>query len=178
MTLSQFKPEPISKQIRRVWRENRGNWLLAVGLLVSLLAWLVGYFNLIPEIEAVDHPNLGTTLIGGSTLTVDIVGCESDKGKVIAMLYDGRGFNDSSIPLRMQSLTIEDQRAHWDVHNLSYGSYAVYAFQDLDNNEVVDPKSERQGISFADTEQGKPVNYAAAAFDFSPQQKSIKFELH
>lgn len=180
MPNSERKPESLIKQISRVWHENRGNWLLGVGLLVSLLGWLVGYLNLIPEIEAVDRPIAGSLLIGGNTLTVDIVGCVSDEGKVIAMLYDGRGFSDSSISLRMEALDISKGHARWEIHNLGYGSYAVYAFQDLDGNEIVDPKTERQGISIT---PGPPprstdFNYANAAFDFSPQQKSIQLELH
>lgn len=174
-----FKPEPLVKQFRRVWRENRGNWLLCVGILVSLMGCLVGYFDLIPEIEAVDRPNFGSTLIGGKTLMVEITGCASDEGQVIVMLYDGRGFTDSSVPLRLESVPINDQRALWDVHNLSYGSYAVYAFQDLDGNDVVDPQTEPQGISIqVEPPQGSTVfKYADAAFDFSPEQKSVRVEL-
>lgn len=173
------KKETLAKQIRRVWSENRGNWLLAVGILVSLLGWLVGYFNLIPEIDAVDRPSQGTMLVGGNTLTVDITGCPSDDGKVVAMLYDGRGFNDASISLRMIALDIVDGSAHWELHDLSYGAYAVYAFHDLDGNELVDPKKERQGISINPdlVPPPKVFSYANAAFDFSPQLKNIKIEL-
>ncbi len=179
MPHTEYKPEPLTRQIGRLWRDNRGNWLLAVGLLVSLLGWLVGYFDMIPEIEAVDTPNFTTTLIGGNTLTVEISDCASDDGKVIAMLYDGRGFSESSISLRMEELPIVDRKARWEIHNLSYGTYAVYAFQDLDGNEIVDPKVERQGVSLLrEPSPGETVfNYASAAFDFSPQQKSIEVQL-
>lgn len=173
-----YKPEPLSKQFRRVWRENRGNWLLGIGLLVSLLGCMVGYFDLIPEIDAIDRPNFNS-MLGGATLTVEISGCANDEGQVIAMLYDGRGFTESSVPLRLESVPILDQRARWDIHNLGYGSYAIYAFQDLDGNEVVDPKTERQGISISqEPSEGSAIfKYADAAFDFSPQQKSVSIEL-
>ena len=179
MPRSQYKTESLFQQVRRIWRENRGNWLLGVALLVSLFGCLVGYFDLIPVIETVDGPNSVSPLIGGSTLIVEISGCESDEGKVVAMLYDGRGFNDSSIPLRLEALPISDGRARWNIHNLSYGSYAIYAFQDLDDNEVVDPKKERQGISLKQPlpPESTGFNYAAAAFDFMPQQKIIHVEL-
>ena len=179
MPQTSYKPDPLSKQIRRIWRENGGNWLLAVAVLVSMLAWLVGYFDLIPVIETVDQPNFASPLLGGATLMVDISGCASDEGKVVAMLYDGRGFNDSSVPLRMEALPIAEGRAHWDVHNLSYGSYAIYAFQDLDGNEIVDPKKERQGISLMQPTppDSTGFNYSAAAFDFMPQQRIVQVEL-
>ncbi len=129
MPYSDLKPENASVPFGRVWRENRGNWLLAVGIAASLLGCLVGYFNLIPEIEAIDVPNSPATFVSGNTLTVDISGCASDEGKVIAMLYDGRGFNDSSVPLRLEALEISHKQARWEIHNISYGSYAVYAFK-------------------------------------------------
>ncbi len=179
MPNKEFKPESYPQLMRRAWRENRGNWLLTVGLVVSVLASIVGYFDLIPHIEAVDLPNTNVAVSGGNTLIVEISGCASDEGKVVAMLYDGRTFKDSSVPLRMEALEIREGVAIWRVHNLSFGSYAVYAFQDLDNNEVVDPTKERQGVSLnTDTPQGPSgFNYAAAAFDFSPNQKSVAVEL-
>ncbi len=127
-----FSTGTLSKQISRAWRQNRGNLLLGVAVVVSLFGWLVGYFDLIPVIETVDQPNLSSPLIGGATLMVEILDVHPIRGKVVTMLYDGRGFNDSSVPLRLEALPITDGRARWDIHNLSYGSYAVYAFQDLD----------------------------------------------
>lgn len=179
MSQPQRKTKPLIQQVRRIWRENRGNWLMGVAVLVSLLGCLIGYFDLIPVIDTVDSPNLSSPLIGGATLVVEISGSASDEGQVVAMLYDGRGFNESSVPLRMETLPITDGRARWDVHNLSYGTYAVYAFQDLDDNEIVDPKKERQGISLTQPlpPESSDFNYAAAAFEFMPQQKIVHVEL-
>ncbi len=42
--------------LQRAWQENHGNFLLVVGIIVSVLAWTIGYFQLIPDIRATSRP--------------------------------------------------------------------------------------------------------------------------
>ncbi|MCC6510467.1 MAG: DUF2141 domain-containing protein [Pirellulaceae bacterium] len=181
MPSTEFKQEPVWHQMLRVWRENRGNWLLLTGLLVSVLAWAIGYFRLIPEVT-VRRPSSPTYTLGVKALTVEITGCKSDQGRVIAMLYDAESFNETSVALRMEELEIVDQQAQWVIHNLPYARYAIYAFQDLDSNDTVDPTTEPQGLSTGDndspaTSTSTEINYSNAAFEFSPQHPSVQVEL-
>ncbi len=151
MSNSSFSKETKLKQLSTVWHENKGNWLLATAVLVSLCAWAVGYFDLIPDFRSVSRLPPSGIVVGGKTLTVNVVGCASDKGQVVAMLYSGENFTEDSIPIRIQNLEILDGEATWQVYNLPYGKYAVYAFHDIDTNDTVDPSSEHQGLS-----QGTP----------------------
>jgi uncharacterized protein (DUF2141 family) len=180
-----FKKEPALEHLLRIWKENRGNWLVATGILVSLLAWAVGYFDLIPEITASKRPNMPSLVLSGKTLMVHVVGCSSNEGQVIAMLYNGDSFNENSVPLRIETLNIHEQNALWLVHNLSYGHYAVYAFHDVDANDMVDPARERQGLSVGTAAQSDearsdnaPVDYSEAAFEFTLGKHEVTVNLH
>lgn len=179
-----FKNAPSLKQLIHAWQENYGNWLLAIGLAVSLLTWSIGYFDMIPEIRAVRRPSRAAPVFNGRSLMVHVVDCASDEGKVVAMLYNGDGFDETSIPLRVESLPIDKQNAFWSIHNLPFGRYAVYAFHDVDGDDTVDPARERQGLSFRtdpesenDASASPATPYSKAVFDFEPDRRDVTIQL-
>lgn len=180
MPQSDFKREPEVARLGRVWRENRGNWLLAAGVIVSLLAWAVGYFDLIPTITTrASRPSPPLLMTTGKTLIVRITGCESDEGQVVAMLYSGSNFNESATAMRVELLKIQDGQAVWPVHNLPFGRYAVVAFHDVNGDEVLQPGVERQGPvgragPQADDER---LTYSDLIFQFTQDQQEVLIEL-
>lgn len=180
MSQSDFKREPEAARLARVWRENKGNWLLATGVIVSVLAWAVGYFNLIPDITAGPSKLSSPSLIAtGNTLIVRVTGCESDQGQVVAMLYAGESFNESATAMRVELLEIQDQEAIWRAHNLPLGSYAVVAFHDVNSDETLQPGIERQGPVGRSGQRadGKPLTYADLIFKFAQDQQEVLIQL-
>lgn len=184
MPQSDFKKEPTHARLKRIWFENYGNWLLATGLVVSLLAWSVGYFELYPEITAVRRTNTPSLMATGRTLVVHITGCQSDEGQIVAMLYDAEHFSADSTAIRVELLAIENGKATWPIHNLQFGSYIVLAFQDLDGDEQLDLGIERQGISrraaaphpLAPASDATPAAFEAA-FHFNQDGEEVTVEL-
>lgn len=184
MPSSDFKKEPSTVRLRRIWHENKGNWLLVTGVVVSLLAWSIGYFDLIPEITAIRHTAQPPTLLAtGRTLIVHITGCESDEGQVVAMLYEAEHFTAESVAARVELLRIENRQALWPIHNLQFGNYIVLAFHDLNADEQFDPKTERQGISRRPSQPHPLAPDAAlsptseAAFTFNDDKEEITVQL-
>jgi hypothetical protein len=177
-----FKKERQGVRLARVWRENKGNWLLATGLIVSLLAWAVGYFDLIPTITASSsgaRPTVPGFMATGNTLIVHVTGCESDEGQVVAMLYAGKSFNKASTPLRVELLPIEEGEASWQIHNLPFGSYAVVAFHDANFDEVLQAGIERQGPIGRSGKGpgGKALSYSDLVFPFTTDGEEILIQL-
>lgn len=176
-----FKKEPEGIRLARAWRENKGNWLLATGLIVSLLAWAVGYFDLIPNITASGgiKPSVPGFMVTGNTLIVRITGCESDEGQVVAMLYAGESFNESATAIRIEFLSIEDRQAEWRVHNLPFGEYAIVAFHDANSDETLQAGIERQGPIGRSGKGpgGKPLSYSDLVFRFSEDQQEVLIPL-
>lgn len=142
-----FKKHADPTRWQKIWHENYGNWLLSIGLVVSVVAWSVGYFDLIPEVTANPRGNVSSILATGSTLLVRVTGSPSDQGKVVVMLYHAENFNSDSVALRVEALEISNREALWRVHNIRFGRYIVIAFHDVDANEQFARGVERQGIS-------------------------------
>lgn len=181
----EFNKEPALRQMHRAWGENRGSWLVAIGVAIGLLACAVGYLDLIPEITITRRTGKASLVLGGRSLLVHFVGCASDEGQVVAMLYDGESFNEDSVPIRIDTLRIEEQSATWSIHNLPHGRYAVYAFHDIDANDLVNPGQEPQGLSVDPKRLTEPasvsssaIDYSHAAFDFTVNQQVVTVELH
>lgn len=180
MVQHDFKREPEGARLARAWNENRGNWLLATGVIVSLIAWAVGYFRLIPDVTAprlrTSIPSLMTT---GNTLVVKITGCQSDEGQVVGMLYAGESFSEAATALRVELLRIEDRQAVWHIHNLPFGAYAVVAFHDLNSDESLQGGIERQGPVGRNGQgaAGKPLTYADLIFQFKEDQQEVLIQL-
>lgn len=180
MPHNEFKREPETARLARVWQENKGNWLVATGLVVSLLAWAVGYFDLIPHISAGPSKNSSASLMAtGHTLIVRVTGCESDQGQVVAMLYAGETFGESATALRVELLKIRDQTAVWHNHNLPFGSYAVVAFHDVNSDEMLQPGVERQGplTRLGPHADDEPLTYSDMIFQFAHDQQKVAIEL-
>ena len=187
MPTSDFKREPMLRRIKSIWNENNGNWLLVTSLAVSLLAWSVGYFDLIPEISTRGPSNAASSgpflIAAGRTLNVKVIGCESDEGTVVAMLFAADRFDVNSVPLRVETLEIKQLQATWAIHNLTYGAYVVVAFHDLNGDDQFNPDSERQGFSRRSgslrsaTTDGRTVEVSDAAFNFDQDQQEVVVEL-
>ncbi len=166
--------------LQRAWQENHGNFLLVVGIIVSVLAWTIGYFQLIPDIRATSRPYSQSIFSTGHTLLVLVDNCASDEGHVMAMLYDAQGFNETATPLRIEELQIQLGQAEWRVHNLPYGNYVVLAFHDENGNDQIDV-GERQGLSHnpdlpvePDLETGRALTKVSTfAFDGPDKQISV-----
>lgn len=180
----EFKKEPALLQMQRVWKENRGNWLLAISVGICLSTCAVGYLDLIPEITATKRLGRPSTVLGGRSLLVHVVGCASNEGQVVAMLYEGESFDEDSLPIRIETLHIEEEKAVWSIHNVPYGRYAVYAFHDIDGNDQVKPGHELQGLSIdpkpyarAARDRSSKIDYSHAAFDFTASRQEVTVEL-
>ena len=183
MPFTDFKKEPTAARAKRIWLENKGNWLLATGVIVSILAWTVGYFDLIPDITAVRRPSTQPLLATGRSLIVRVTGCESDAGQVVAMLYDAEHFAADSVPIRVELLRIEKQQAVWPIHNLHFGTYVVLAFHDVNGDEQFNAETERQGISHREAKPHPLIPSSAltpnfeAAFEFDEDKEEVIVEL-
>lgn len=147
MPTKDFKKEPTLDRLKRIWNENHGNWLLATCVVVSILGWSIGYFDLIPEVTAVKRPSNPSLLATGRSLIVTVVGCQSDEGQVVTMLYNADQFGPESVPIRADMLPVEDQQSVWSIHNLQFGAYVVFAFHDVNSDDELTPATERQGFS-------------------------------
>jgi len=167
----------------RMWRENKVNWLVGIALIVTSLASIVGYFDLIPEVSTNARAPAATFFPSGYTLTVKIRNCPSDQGHVMVMLYDGVTFNENSTALRVGSVPISGGQAEWVVHNLPLGKYSVVAFHDLNANEAFNPESERQGYSMdkvSDSNAEPPssdFSLKDTVFDFTTDLPSVTINL-
>ena len=182
MPPNDFKQRSSSERFKQIWIENKGNWLVATGLVVSILAWSIGYFDLIPEVTAVRRSGTLSLLATGKSLIVRIAGCASDEGRVVAMLYDAENFSANSVATRIVALPIEHRAASWSIHNLQFGVYVVFAFHDVDDNEVLDPQKERQGFSRHPTDTDPLVTLdqpalSQFAFRFDEDDEEIVVQL-
>ena len=169
MVSKDLKTESAFAQGIRVWRENKGNWLLATAVVVAFLAGVVGYFDLMPVITATARSSPQSVLATGNTLTAQITGCISDEGNVVAMLYEAETFGESATPVRMGSVPIGGQQAVWKTHNLGYGNYVIFAFQDINEDGQLGP-GEPQGISQNPKATSAPIPASTAAPDSPTDQ--------
>lgn len=172
-----FKRESLLTQSKRIWRENHGNWLLVTGLAVSAMAWVMGFYGLIPEISEArrQYPASG---MPGKSLMVVITGCRSDAGQVVARLYDADSFGKDVEPLRSDALEIHRRAANWSIQNLPYGKYAAYAFQDIDGNGMCSPDLEPQGMTISHDPNGDgEISFANFAFEFTPTNTAVSVDL-
>jgi len=182
MPYHDFKKEPEVARLSRVWRENKGNWLLVTGVIVGLLACVIGYFDLIPNITATstnNKPSPPGFMATGTTLVVHIAGCESDQGQVVAMLYSGVSFDESSTAMRVELLKIHNREAVWAIHNLPLGPYAIVAFHDVNSDDVLQAGIERQG-PIGRSGKGptdKPLTYSDLVFQFDQDRQEVRIEL-
>ena len=184
---SDFKREPVLRRLRTIWVENKGNWLLATVLIVSLLGWSVGYFDLIPDIRAKSRSSANYSsqnlLATGRTLIVKVTGCASNEGRVVGMIFNAESFDADAVPLRVQTHDIVQLHATWTIHNLQFGSYIAFAFHDVNGDDRLTPDTERQGLSrlpqsaSAVSEEEKTTGRSAAVFEFDEDKEEVIIEL-
>jgi len=102
-----------------------------------------------------------------STLTVEIVNLESNKGDVIVALLDK---NEEDI--MDQSSKIEDNKCTFIFHDLKNGEYAIRFFHDENQNEELDTNFlgiPKEGFGFSNDAMGRfgPKDFSEWLFDVS-----------
>jgi uncharacterized protein (DUF2141 family) len=118
---------------------------------------------------------------GDLTVTVDNV--RSDRGAILAALYDSEA---SFMKQPLARATFKVKAANGDVqyvfHDLPAGKYALAAFHDenengqLDKNFIGIPK---EGYGFSNSMGGaRPPGFTQAAFEFDGTTQSITISLH
>ncbi|MFO1062579.1 MAG: DUF2141 domain-containing protein [Pirellulales bacterium] len=178
--------------LKKSWGGNHGNLLVGMACCVMLLAWSVGYFQLIPEITITDssnQPRVGPKPTS-AVLNIEITGFVSKNGLCSIALHDLNGTATPALPIRNVALEITDENVLWSVSNLPFGKYAVIAFQDTNKDGILSlapgDAGEPRGISGsrdakspADDRSDPAKNLLeAASFEFSQNGQRVLIELH
>jgi len=128
--------------VRNVWRENNGGWLLVVGVTASVLLGVLWRWELIPDIAistAPQKPLLSQTITRqNSILVAQIMAPQGESGtKGLILLF--RPENDPQQPPAFQQLFQLDESGMTTVLMvLPPGTYSVFAFLDKNNNGQLD----------------------------------------
>ena len=120
---------------------------------------------------------------GTITLTVEILGLESDKGSVAVALFDSaESFDRRTAAVASEVLAPQEGRATWSVTDLPAGIYAVAVFHDLNENGELDrttlgPPAEPYGFSNDARGTFGPPKFGNAAIELSPGPHTLKIRL-
>ncbi|MCG8330916.1 MAG: DUF2141 domain-containing protein [Chitinophagales bacterium] len=119
-----------------------------------------------------------------ATLNVQINNCRSSKGKVLIAVYNSKALFDEMedgvagkiMPARKK----EDIHLHFK--DLAYGTYAVAAYHDLNDNGRLDKNllgipTEPYGFSNNPTVKWEPPTYDDALFNLKQESESLQITL-
>lgn len=117
-------------------------------------------------------------------LNVDIDNCRSSKGKILIAVYNSEaqfdemedGVAGKIIPAK------KGENLHLHFRDLAYGTYAVAAYHDLNDNGKLDKNllgipTEPYGFSNNPTIKWEPPTYDDASFDLQQESKSLQIIL-
>ena len=120
---------------------------------------------------------------GTITLTVEVLGLESDEGSVALAIFDSsRSFDERTGAVAAETVAPTDGRATWSVEDLPAGRYAVAVFHDLNDNGELDrttlgPPSEPYGFSNDARATFGPPKFGAAAIELPPGQHTLRIRV-
>lgn len=121
---------------------------------------------------------------GGTTsLTIEILGIESNEGSVAVALFDSpESFDQRTGAVASETVVPQDKRASWSVASLPAGIYAVAVFHDLNDNGELDrttlgPPAEPYGFSNNARGTFGPPRFDNAAVQLPPGQHTIQIRL-
>ncbi len=114
-------------------------------------------------------------------LTVELEGIKKDKGQIVFLLFDqSDGFPREVDKAKAKGIVLNfDETASYTFKNLSYGTYSVAVFQDLDKNLEIDsnligmPK-EPVGASNMNS-MGRP-NFEKCSFELKEASQTIRLQ--
>lgn len=139
--------------------------LSGLGLAVAFL-----HVFLTPSLHAQSTASPGT-------LTVEIVGLDSDDGTVQIALNDETNYEGEG-NVRAASLPIDDGTAHWTVPDVSPGTYVVRLYHDANGNGELDTNMfgvPQEAFGFSNDARGRfgPPDFDEAAFTLPSDALSI-----
>ncbi len=116
-------------------------------------------------------------------LTIEILGLESDKGKlVVALLDTAEGFEADAKPMRDERVSIKSGRGDVTLKAVPYGHYAAKIFHDENANEELDTNFvgfPKESFGFSNDAMGKfgPPSFEQAKFAVSKPKLTIQINM-
>lgn len=120
---------------------------------------------------------------GTASLTIEVLGLESEEGSVAVALFDSaEAFDQRTAAVASQTLAPRDGRATWSFADLPIGVYAVAVFHDLNDNGELDrttlgPPAEPYGFSNDARGTFGPPKFGNAAIELSPGPHTIQIQV-
>ena len=117
-----------------------------------------------------------------SPLVIRLSGLRS-AGKIrVAVFDDPDTFPDRNKATRRTSAEVDDSNVELTIDGLPAGRYAVAAFQDLNGDAILNKSGfgvPREPYGFSKNARGRfgPPSFAAAAFDFSSENRTVDISL-
>lgn len=153
-----------------------GSRVFSAVLLLSCLACATRSTAPVDVTDSIQHE-------GTVTLTVEILGLESDEGSVALALFDSaESFDGQAAAVASQTVAPMDGGATWRLTDLPAGLYAVAAFHDLNDNGELDrsalgPPSEPYGFSNDARGTFGPPRFDKAAIELLSGQHTIRIRV-
>jgi len=125
-----------------------------------------------------------TTAALGGTLTVDVQGVPDSQGSVRAALFDGpSGFPSKKAAKAFTSAKAAQGRIELSFADLPAGRYAIVAFQDSNDNKVLDRNflgKPTEGLGFSNGAKPNfgPPPFENAAFAFDGKMQTVTIRLN
>ena len=120
---------------------------------------------------------------GTVTLTVEILGLESNQGSVAVAVFDSAAsFDQRTDAVASQTVVPTDGSATWSVADLPAGIYAVAVYHDLNDNGELDrttlgPPAEPYGFSNDARRIFGPPGFDTAAIELPPGRHTIRIRV-
>lgn len=118
---------------------------------------------------------------GTGRLVVEVVGFESDDGRLMASLFASES-SWMKVPVQSQSLPITAGRAGWVLEDVAFGEYAVSVVHDENDNGQLDTglmriPTEAYGFSNQAEAMFGPASWEDAVFHHRSGTTRIRIEL-
>jgi len=124
-----------------------------------------------------------TEIEGTASLTVEVLGLESNEGSVALALFDSlETFEQRTAAVASGIVAPQEGRAIWSVADLPAGIYAVAVFHDLNDNGELDratlgPPAEPYGFSNDARGMFGPPRFENVAIEVPPGRHTIEIRL-
>jgi uncharacterized protein (DUF2141 family) len=121
--------------------------------------------------------------VGTITLTVEVVGLDSDQGSVALAVFDSpESFDQRTGAVASGIVAPRDGRCSWSVADLPAGIYAVAVFHDRNDNGELDrttlgPPAEPYGFSNDARGTFGPPQFDSAAVELPPGQHTLRIRV-
>lgn len=173
-------------KIANLWQDNHGSALTICGLLVALIMSIAWRYDLVPEVGP--PSNVIPTLTGQrpivkpNILVATIRSQEAREGKLILQIVGPPAAENEPLePVYSRQVALQEGVAEFVVTELSLGTYAAFAFLDLDGNEVLnidDAGLPAEPFGFArSVGSAEPKKLGDGVFELSGEPVFIKIQL-